>query len=46
MLPLSPQSYKLALLKSARFTLYRKYFLNGLLRQGTDKNKTGEVWLL
>ena len=46
MFPLSPQSYEIAHLKSARFALLRKCFLSDLLRQTNDEKKTGRVWLL
>ena len=39
MFPLSPQSYPIALFKSARFTLHRKFFPNHLLRQRNHGNK-------
>ena len=42
----SPQSYKIALLIQARFTLHRNSFLKDLLRQGNDQNKRRKVWLL
>ena len=43
---LSAQSYQIVLLKSARFILHRKSFLQDLLRQTKDENKTSSVWLL
>ena len=46
MFPMSPQSYQIALTKSARFTLHRKFFLEDLLRETNDENKTDKVWLL
>ena len=46
MFPLSPQSYYIAFLKWEIFALHGKSLLKNLLRQGKDKNKTGEVWLL
>ena len=46
LLSLSPQSYQIALLKSARFILHRKSFLKDLLRQTKVENKTSSVWLL
>ena len=39
MFPLSPQSYQIALMKSARITLHRKCFLKDLLIQTNDKKK-------
>ena len=46
--PLSPQSYEISHLESARFALLRKYFPSDLLRQTNDekKKKIGRVWLL
>ena len=43
MFPLSPQSYTIALVKSARFTFYRKSFLKVLLRQTKDKKKRQSI---
>ena len=41
--PLSPESYEIAHLKSARFALLRKYLLSDLLRKTNYEQKNREI---